>query len=242
MTVLGHAHVSCNAERIEEPPIRLSIVDAHPLLAGSMDHLLAHRSDIEIVGQTRSLNGVMGLLDELARLVDIVLIHVVRVDATVARLVERVSDQQAAGRKPYVVVVSGGEGDDEVLACVQAGARGYLDSTASFAELLLAIKLVAQGGAGFSAAVAARLADVVRLPGPSARHALQDLTEREREVLDLVARGYDNRGIARDLFLSEKTVRNHLSRVFQKLQVRDRLQAAIVARDAWAETTTRTSD
>jgi DNA-binding NarL/FixJ family response regulator len=201
-----------------------------------MDHLLAHRSDIEIVGQTRSLSGVMGLLDELARLVDIVLVHVVRVDAKVAQLVERVAGKQTPGRKPYVVVVSGGESDDEVLACVQAGARGYLNSTASFAELLLAIKLVAQGGAGFSAAAAARLADVVRIPGTSARSALQDLTEREREVLDLVARGYDNRGIARKLFLSEKTVRNHLSRVFQKLQVRDRLQAAIVARDAWAET------
>lgn len=93
--------------------------------------------------------------------------------------------------------------------------RGYLSGTACLAKLLLTVQLVAQGGGGFNASVAARLATVVRgNPAHSPQDPLDGLTKHESEVLELLARGYNNRGIARDLFLSERTVRNHLSRIF----------------------------
>jgi DNA-binding NarL/FixJ family response regulator len=144
-----------------------------------------------------------------------------------------VAGGDAADAKPYVLVVSGSESDDEVLACVRSGARGYVSTTAGFPVLLLAVHLIALGGAGFNASAATRLSALTwKDSATSSRGTLAELTKREREVLELLAQGYNNRRIARELFLSERTVRNHLTRVFLKLGVRDRLHAAIVARNS----------
>ena len=121
--------------------------------------------------------------------------------------------------------------DEAVVAAMRAGARGYVVKGVSRSELLSAVRAAAAGSAVFSPGVADRLgawfASLGSLPG---RAGFPQLTEREREVLDLVARGHDNRRIARELFLSDKTVRNHVSNVLAKLDVPDRAAAGAKAR------------
>jgi DNA-binding NarL/FixJ family response regulator len=119
--------------------------------------------------------------------------------------------------------------DDSVFTAMAAGARGYVLKGASAAEITAALRTVASGGAVFGAGVASRL--LARTPPrPSASTRPDDLTAREREVLDLLAEGASNRQIARSLELSLKTVQNHVSRILDKLQAADRTQAALRAR------------
>jgi DNA-binding NarL/FixJ family response regulator len=124
------------------------------------------------------------------------------------------------------------EDDDSVFAAMGAGARGYILKGASQAEMLRAIRAVASGEALFGPSIAERLlaffaANVSTPPVP-----FPDLTNREREILGLIAGGHDNADIADRLFLSPKTIRNHVSIIFGKLQVADRAQAIVRAREA----------
>jgi DNA-binding NarL/FixJ family response regulator len=132
-----------------------------------------------------------------------------------------------------VLAMTMSDDDAAVVAAMRAGARGYVIKGVGRDDLLHAVRTVAAGGAVFSPAVADRLgglfAGLAAVPG---RIAFPTLTSREREVLELVARGYDNRRIARELFLSDKTVRNHVSNVLAKLEVADRSEAVLQARNA----------
>jgi DNA-binding NarL/FixJ family response regulator len=122
---------------------------------------------------------------------------------------------------PAVLVLTMVDDDDSVTAALQVGARGYLLKGAVQEEVLAAISTVAAGGAVFGAGAAQRV-----LNGGRRRHN-PDLTEREAQVLALIAAGRDNADIARELGVSLKTVQNHVSHVLAKLQVRDRTQAAL---------------
>jgi DNA-binding NarL/FixJ family response regulator len=129
------------------------------------------------------------------------------------------------------VVLTMSEDDGTVFAAVKAGARGYLLKGADQEEVVRAITTVAHGGAVFGPALAVRIAQF--FSGRAAREeAFPQLTAREREVLDLVAAGRSNPQIASTLYLSPKTVRNTVSTIFAKLQVADRAQAIVAARDA----------
>ncbi len=129
-----------------------------------------------------------------------------------------------------VLVISMVDDDDSVFAALAAGARGYVLKGASAAEITAALRTVAAGGAVFGAGIASRMLarTPARLPSPLPRQ--DDLTTREREVLDLLAEGASNRQIARSLGVSLKTVQNHVSRILDKLQAADRTQAALRAR------------
>lgn len=125
--------------------------------------------------------------------------------------------------------------DDSVFAAMRAGARGYVVKGAEPAEMLRAIRAVASGEAIFSAGVAVRLMAYFAhppIPAASPARAFPELTEREREVLTLIAQGLTNAAIAERLVLSPKTVRNYISEIFSKLQVADRVQAVLRARNA----------
>ena len=125
------------------------------------------------------------------------------------------------------------EEDESVFAALRAGARGYLLKGALKAELVRAIHGVAGGEAIFGLAIAKRLIQYFSMPRPAALpQAFPELTEREREILDLIAQHHTNMEIAERLSLSPKTVRNHVSNIFTKLQVADRAQAIIRAREA----------
>jgi DNA-binding NarL/FixJ family response regulator len=132
-----------------------------------------------------------------------------------------------------VLVVSMYEDDDSVFAALKAGARGYLLKGALKAEILRAIRAVTSGEAIFGPSIARRLMQYFANPRPTApKDVFPELTEREHEILNLLARHETNPEIARRLHLSQKTVRNHVSNIFTKLQVADRAQAIIRAREA----------
>jgi DNA-binding NarL/FixJ family response regulator len=132
-----------------------------------------------------------------------------------------------------ILVLTMFQDDDSVFAAMRAGARGYLLKGADQDEMLRAIRAVASGEAIFSRVIAQKLMHYfgnVKLPGPSS--IFPELTDREREILALIAQGYKNPEIAEHLTLSPKTVRNHVSNIFSKLQVADRAQAILRAREA----------
>ena len=143
--------------------------------------------------------------------------------------------RELLGRHPAarVLVVTMSAEDDAVVAAMRAGARGYFVKGSGRGDLLQAVRTVGAGGAVFSPQVADRLGDwfggLAAQPG---RELFPTLSQREREVLDLLARGYDNPRIARTLYLSDKTVRNHVSTVVSKLGATDRADAAMRARRA----------
>ena len=132
-----------------------------------------------------------------------------------------------------ILVISMFEDDDSVFASLQAGAHGYLLKDALKAEILRAIRAVTSGEAIFGPAIAKRLMNYFATPRPNAPpDAFPELTEREHEILALIAQHQTNPAIAKRLHLSPKTVRNHVSNIFTKLQVADRAQAIIRAREA----------
>jgi DNA-binding NarL/FixJ family response regulator len=132
-----------------------------------------------------------------------------------------------------VLVVTMYEDDDFVFSAMRAGARGYVLKGANQAEMLRAIRAVANGEVIFGPGIAQRVISFLSAPHPTAQaRAFPELTERETEVLSLLAQGRTNEEIAGELVLSLKTVRNHVSNIFSKLQVADRAQAVIRAREA----------
>jgi DNA-binding NarL/FixJ family response regulator len=131
-----------------------------------------------------------------------------------------------------VVVLTMSEDDGTVFAAVRAGARGYLLKGADQDEVVRAITTVAAGGAVFGASLARRIAEFFAAAPAGLADAFPQLTPREREVLELIAAGRSNAQIAASLYLSPKTVRNNVSNVLTKLQVTDRAQAIVRAREA----------
>ena len=131
-----------------------------------------------------------------------------------------------------VIVVTMFEDDDSVFAAMRAGARGYILKGADQSDMLRAIRAVARGEALFGPSIATRLMNYFARPVSSPPQAFPELTAREVEILELIAQGLNNPEIAQRLTISLKTVRNHVSNIFNKLQVTDRVQAAIRAREA----------
>jgi len=141
------------------------------------------------------------------------------------------------GRVQYVYILCSVteniENDASVFTAMRAGARGYILKDAQKDDILRAVRSVGRGEAIFSPAIAGRLIDFFTAPRPALPTQLfPELTEREREILDMIAQGQSNTDIAASLVLSPNTVRNYVSNIFSKLQVADRAQAIIRAREA----------
>lgn len=199
--------------------IRVLVVDDHPLFREGLYGLLATVPDMEVVGSAGDGAEAERLASDLAPdvvLMDLNLPGVPGLEAT-RRIV-------AARPETAVLVLTMVDDDDSVMAAMQVGAKGYVLKGAAQEEVLAAVRTVAAGGAVLGGGFAARVLSGGRDRG---RYGLQDLTEREAEVLALVADGRSNPEIARVLDISLKTVQNHVSRVLTKLQVQDRTQAAL---------------
>lgn len=210
-------------------PTRVLIADDHSHFRKGLSALLLSASDLEVVGEAEDGDQATALAAELQPDVILMDLNMPGTDGVEAT-------RQILNTSPHIsiLVVSMFEDDDSVFAALQAGARGYLLKGASKAEILRAIRAVVSGEAIFGPNIAKRLMSYFASPRPRSApaEAFPELTEREREILALVAEHQTNPEIARRLHLSQKTVRNHVSNIFAKLQVADRAQAIIRAREA----------
>ena len=209
-------------------PITVFIADDHRLFRDGLRALLASAGDIEVTGE--AANG-----EEAAALVERLQPDVVLMDIQMPGLngIEATRRITAASPHVGVIIVTMFEDDDSVFAAMRAGARGYVLKGAGQEEVARTIRAVAQGEALFGPAIAARLMSFFSGPrSPAPAEAFPELTAREREVLGLIAAGHSNEAIAARLVVSRKTVRNHVSNIFSKLQVAGRAEAIIRARDA----------
>ncbi len=211
-----------------EDAITVLIADDHPLFREGMRGRLDRVADVEVVGEAASGQEAVDLARELGPrviLMDIKMPGVNGIEATR----EILGTNQEIG----VLVLTMFEDDDSVFAAMRAGAKGYLLKDSGGEGVVHAIRAVASGEAVFGPGVAERIIGFFSAPRPAApQRAFPELTEREEEVLSLVAQGKSNQEISRQLFVSLKTVRNHVSNILLKLQVADRAQAVIRAREA----------
>lgn len=207
-------------------PIRILIADDHTLFREGLRLLLASVANTEVIGEAAS--GPEAIAQATTLQPDVVLMDIQMPGVNGIEATRRI-----VATSPHigVIVVTMFEDDDSVFAAMRAGARGYVLKGADQEEMLRTIRAVARGDALFGPAIASRLMGFFAAR-PTAPGAFPELTEREHEVLALIARGHNNEEIAGRLVLSQKTVRNHVSNIFSKLQVADRAQAIVRAREA----------
>ena len=211
-----------------EDTVRVLIAEDHPLFREGMRGRLDRVADVAVVGEAASGDEAVELAHKLEP-------DVILMDIKMPGLngIEATREIQQASPQIGVLVLTMFEDDDSVFAAMRAGAKGYLLKDSGGEGVVHAIRAVASGEAVFGPGVAKRIMGFFSAPGAAApQRAFPELTEREEEVLSLVAQGKGNREIARQLFVSLKTVRNHVSNILLKLQVADRAQAVIRARDA----------
>src|SRR5918998_528801 len=209
-------------------PTRVLVADDHTLFRYGLKATLTSAEGFEVAGEAATGEEV---LEQVAQaqpdiiLMDIQMPGINGIEAT-RRVLER---DPSVG----VVVVTMFEDDDSVFAAMRAGARGYVLKGADAQEVLKVVDAVAEGEAHFGPEIARRLMAFFSAPKPATpSEAFPELTAREAELLDLIARGLNNAEIAKRLYVSQKTVRNHVSNIFLKLQVADRAQAIVKAREA----------
>ncbi len=208
--------------------IRILLADDHELLRGGLRTILGAQDDMEIVGE--AADGAEAVEAALSLHPDIVLmdIRMPRLDG-----IEATRRLRAHGPKPAVLVLTMFDLDEYVYEALRAGAGGFALKDAAPRQLVEAVRTVAAGEALLAPALTRRLVErYVRTPPPgvaASANRFAELTEREREVLALVARGLSNGEIAGRLFLSEATVKTHVGRVLAKLNLRDRVQAVVLA-------------
>ncbi|HKA26503.1 MAG TPA: response regulator transcription factor [Gaiellaceae bacterium] len=208
--------------------IRVLVADDQPLVRSGFRMVLDERPDLELVGE--AADGLEALrlsreLDPDVILMDVRMPNMDGVEAT-RRLVE-------SGARARVLVLTTFDLDEYVYAAIRAGASGFLLKDVEPAALVDAIRVVAAGNSLFGPEATQRLLDQFAQPASSERaEELEQLTDREREILSLMAHGLSNAELAERLYLTEATVKSHVSSIFRKLGVRDRVQAVIAAYEA----------
>lgn len=193
--------------------IRVLVADDHPIVRGGIVALLAAADDLEVIGEASEGHEAVRLAIELEP-------DVVLMDLRMPGLVGDVATARILAEKPgiRVVILTTYESDASILTAIEAGASGYLLKAAPQEEILAGVRSVARGEVALAPSIAALLVQRVAKPRPV-------LSPREAEVLALVAKGQSNPSIARELFLSEATVKTHLLHAFEKLEVKDRTRA-----------------
>jgi DNA-binding NarL/FixJ family response regulator len=203
--------------------ITLLIVDDHPVVRDGLRGMFATAAGFDVLGE--AAGGVEGVELTLRLDPDVVLMDL-RMPAGSG--VEAIAELTRRGARAKVLVLTTYDTDSDTIPAIEAGATGYLLKDAPREELFAAVRAAAEGRAVLSPAVASRLVSAVRRP---AAPAADTLSAREREVLELVAKGTPNREIARELFISEATVKTHLTHLYAKLGVKDRAAAVAAGYD-----------
>ena len=208
--------------------VRVLIADDHPVFRFGLRTLLKADPTLEIVGEAMNGKEAIAQTSELSP--DVILMDLNMPGMNGIQAIRRILTDHP---EVHILVLTMFDDDDSVFAAMRAGARGYLLKGAEGGETLQAIHVVSTGEAIFSPSIAQRLMQYFGASRPrGADQPFPDLTEREREVLALIAQGYTNQAIAERLVITPKTVRNHISAIFSKLQVTSRLDAIMRAKDA----------
>ncbi len=206
--------------------LRILIVEDHPLFRKGLRALIAGVEDFEVAGEAsdgdRAVTAALDLLPDVV-LMDLQLPGLSGIDAIRAIT--------AASPTTRILVVTLFQDDDSVFAALRAGARGYIFKDADEAEMVRAIRAIGAGESLFGPAVASRVLAFFASPRPVAPQIFPLLTDRERDILHLLARGKSNAAIATELGLSPKTIANNVSNIFAKLQVADRSEAIVRTRE-----------
>jgi DNA-binding NarL/FixJ family response regulator len=202
---------------MSESPVRVLIVDDHPVVRDGLRGIFESTAEFEVAGEAG--NGAEAVTRARALKPDVVLMDLRMPDVDGVTAIKRLAE---LGLDTRVLVLTTYDTDSDVVPAIEAGATGYLLKDAPRTELLRAVRAAARGEAVLSPSVATRLLGQVRAP------AREPLSNRELDVLALVARGTSNRDTATRLFISEATVKTHLLHIYAKLGVNDRAAAVAV--------------
>lgn len=200
--------------------IKLLIADDHPVVRDGLRGIFSAEADFEVVGEAANGDEAVTLAEALDPDVVLMDLRMPTVDGVTA--IRRMAEKKLRAR---VLVLTTYDTDSDVLPAIEAGATGYLLKDAAREELFRAVRAAARGEAVLAPSVASKLMHQMRAPAPEA------LSQRELEVLTLIARGGTNRDVAKQLFVSEATVKTHLIHIYGKLGVSDRAAAVATAFD-----------
>ena len=213
-----------------QPVTRVAIVDDHPLFRGGVAQTLGASPGIQVVGEGENAQDAIRLVDTLAP-------DVLTLDLTIPGGGGLAVLRAVGHQSTRILILTASEHDDDLLAALEAGARGYALKGVGGDDLVRIVQAVAAGETYVPPGLAAGLLIGVARGDRNARAStspLEELSERERQVLDLLASGQSNREIGEQLHLTEKTVKHYVTGILQKLNVRNRVEAALQARELGA--------
>ena len=206
--------------------IRVVLADDHPIYREGVARTLADAGGIEVVGQAADGEAAVALVAQLRP--DLVLLDISMPKGGGLPALARISQMDGP---PRVAMLTASEEDDDLMQALRLGALGYVLKGVGAGELVAVVRGLAEGQSYVSPGLAGRLLLGMRSRGAAPANPLEDLTRREEDILRLVAQGLSNREVGQTLELQEKTVKHYMTAILQKLHVRNRVEAAMLARE-----------